>query len=594
MAFPPRAAVSLATARLFVHLETFDMLSLRPTLRQAASIALGVLLATTWANAAPSVITLEQYDVVIAGGSTAAIAAAFTAAEEGAKTALLEPTDWIGGQLTASGVPAVDEAWHQVCDPKTGEPLLNVSRIARDPRNMTPFFRDALLAIGNPGRGWVSRFCFQPQQILDSALLPREKQLKGKLTIYRNTVVKSVRVDSDRRAILGLTAIQRTAKRGVNHGGYDLLPSQDLPDWYAPEPSERYDKRTLTFQSPSAKRLVFIDGTEWGELLALTDAPYLQGAEKVDGQFDSRDRCGQAITFGFVQRYHERPVSDHPQHATAPRLGFGRYKDKPDAWSRVWTYRRVYAAGDQPSSGDLSLQNWGYDSKTDESGNDYPYGYLFLSKADTRRQTADWRGGVDLRVMAAAERQAFAWHDWFRHAAPAGIDPDCFTLAPEVLGTGHGLSKLPYIRDTRRSIGLDGFLMQYSDITGDAAQKTGTRFADRVALGAYAADIHPLAGCRYPIDVMVDQPTLPFYIPYRALTNRQYNNLLAAGKTMAQTFLTNSATRLHPIEWSSGCAAGAAAAYLSQTGMSTREGLEAISAIQQLSEKHTPRDWRLD
>lgn len=46
---------------------------------------------------APQVI---RADVIIAGGSTAALAAAFAAAEEGATTVRIEPTDWMGGQLT--------------------------------------------------------------------------------------------------------------------------------------------------------------------------------------------------------------------------------------------------------------------------------------------------------------------------------------------------------------------------------------------------------------------------------------------------------------------------------------------------------------
>ena len=61
------------------------------------------------------------------GDSTAAFAAAVASAESGARTALIEPTDWVGGQLTASAVPAVDEAWHKVTDPKTKE-VYNVSK----------------------------------------------------------------------------------------------------------------------------------------------------------------------------------------------------------------------------------------------------------------------------------------------------------------------------------------------------------------------------------------------------------------------------------------------------------------------------------
>lgn len=534
------------------------------------------------------------YDVVICGGSAAALAAAFTAADEGARVALLEPTDWIGGQFTASGVPAVDEAWHRIVDPDSGEVILDVAKIARDPRNMTPFLRDALAEIGNPGRGWVSRYCFEPQQILDEAFLPKERKLRDRLKIYRNTVVKSVEVDPSNRRILSVIAIQRTAKPTVEADGYDRLLSQDLPDWYSPTPSDRYDKQVRTFSANASRSTIFVDATEWGELLALSGASYLVGTEHKDGDLHGNDRCGQATTFGFVMRYHDRPIKDHPKYPTMPHLGFGSYRNRPDAWSQVWTYRRIKADADEPNSGDLSLQNWGYDPRSGESGNDYPGGYLFLSRDDTAAQMDDWQGGVDRETLAAAERQALAWHDWFRRAAPSGVHADCFTIDGQVLGTAHGLSKVPYVRDTRRSIGLDNFVLEFLHLSGSAEQRTGTRFDDRVALGAYAADIHPLAGCSYPAARHADSHTLPYYIPYRALTNCDFDNLLVAGKTMAQTFMTNSATRLHPSEWSSGCAAGCAAAYLSRTGVATAAGLEHIDEIQEMVIRHTPIDWTID
>ena len=49
-------------------------------------------------------------DVVVAGGSTASLAAAITAAEADAQLTVCftEITDWPGGQMTAGGVPAID------------------------------------------------------------------------------------------------------------------------------------------------------------------------------------------------------------------------------------------------------------------------------------------------------------------------------------------------------------------------------------------------------------------------------------------------------------------------------------------------------
>ena len=63
-------------------------------------------------------------------------------------------------------------------------------------------------------------------------------------------------------------------------------------------------------------------------------------------------------------------------------------------------------------------------------------------------------------------------------------------------------------------------------------------------------------GCPYTDPL----PTLaPYFVPFRALTSDEVPNLLLAGKTMAQTFLANAATRFHPVEWATGAAAGAAA-----------------------------------
>ena len=62
---------------------------------------------------------------------------------------------------------------------------------------------------------------------------------------------------------------------------------------------------------------------------------------------------------------------------------------------------------------------------------------------------------------------------------------------------------------------------------------------------------------------------------------------------MAQSFLANSATRLHPIEWSTGTAGGVAAAHMARTGRSSREALAAIGELQQEVKRMTPIDWTL-
>src|SRR5687768_4863363 len=51
-------------------------------------------------------------DVLVVGGGTGGVAAALAAARRGRRVCLIEETDWLGGQLTAQGVSALDEHEH--------------------------------------------------------------------------------------------------------------------------------------------------------------------------------------------------------------------------------------------------------------------------------------------------------------------------------------------------------------------------------------------------------------------------------------------------------------------------------------------------
>lgn len=541
-------------------------------------------------------ILTGDFDVVVAGGSTAAFAAALAAAESGAKTALIEPTDWVGGQLTASGVPAVDEAWHSIKPVDANGKPYSVSAVARMPANITRSFLALMKGIENPGNCWVSRFCFCPDAFVVRQLEPLQRAAGDRLTVFLDTVVKRVQLTADGTRVAAIDCIARTPRPTVPERGYDQLPSEDLADWYSPEDSPRFTKRTLRFAAAagSGRSTVFIDATEWGEVLALSGRPYLQGVEDADGSLECRDTCGQASVYCFAQELHADAVNEPDREVVATELGYGAYRDKPDAWTKIWTYRRIRGREKEPTTGDICLQNWGYSAKDHEGGNDYPFAYLFLSRAKAAAERDDWQGGIDLEALRGAEDRAFAWHQWFRgHATDGSLDPARISLCRAVLGTGHGLAKLPYIRDTRRSIGLDGFVLRFADLTGPAAARRGTVFADRIALGAYPADIHPIAGCDMPDYCQKAHDTLPFCIPFRALTHRDLGNLLVVGKTMAQSFLANSATRLHPIEWSTGTAGGVAAAHMARTGRSSREALGEIDELQAEVREHTPIDWTM-
>ena len=50
-------------------------------------------------------------DVAVVGGGTGGFAAALAACRNGMRVILTEETDWIGGQLTAQGVPPDEHPW---------------------------------------------------------------------------------------------------------------------------------------------------------------------------------------------------------------------------------------------------------------------------------------------------------------------------------------------------------------------------------------------------------------------------------------------------------------------------------------------------
>jgi hypothetical protein len=530
-------------------------------------------------SARPIQGTPQICQVIVAGGSTAALAAALTSARQGIQTCLVEPTDWPGGQLTASAVSAIDFAWHQT-------DTVNVKVLGKKAANIPSEFNSWVLGMGNPGGCWVSRSCFEPKNLLQRFIEPALAK-ESTLTVYRNSVVKRVEMmngGTDGKRIRSVLIVRRTPKEQTANGGYDTFLSQDMPDWYAPGESVRFKKEIFELRAPDGATPIVIDGTEFGEIMVLAGASYLQGLEKSEGSLETaQETCGQSFVYPFVAKMNEKPVTetvpggppDHPEFYSVDSHG----------WTKVWTYRRIRGSGSSANDNELSLQNW-------NPGNDYPYGYLLRTRVEATAERSDWKGGVNYASLEAAERHALGFYRWYRqHAGGNGDLEEYLSLERSVLGTSHGLSKLPYVRDTRRSIGLDNFIITGRELQGGGT--TGTRFADRIGIGAYTMDIHGMhanLGCRYP---EYNHLTLPFYLPFRAHTNRDVENLLVTGKTMAQSFLANSATRLQPIEFSSGVGAGAAAAVMTQNRIyATREILtEKMEEVQTMVRRYAPIDW---
>lgn len=557
-----------------------------------------------------SVSQLEGCDVIVVGGSTAALGAALSAAREfrtenqGRVACLTEPTNWLGGQLTASGVPAIDWPHHKV--PKNGKNL-NLSGLSRDVANNPPDFAKLMASVAPPIGGlfqganspsacWVSKRCYEPLKLLPAidALVDPLVQSQN-LRVFMRSVPKSVKkVDGK---IASVEIIQRTQLQ--NSADEELL-SQVISDWYSRTSSDKFAKNSVTLAGRDGKIPVVIDATEWGEILVLADASYMQGVELSESAPSvTKATCGQAIIYPIAMEWSANSQPEpswlksftppHPEHYGLSTFG------NNFTWESVWAYRRIRrevpVAGNAsnqlfpgqtsiygvalPAVGDISVQNW-------TQGNDYPYGYLYLPPAETKAQTADWMGGVSVSVLRDAEAHSIGWYSFMRNAAPESIRANLQIAS--VLGTQYGISKVPYIRDTRRSIGVGDFVMKFA---GEAAD--GFKYPDSIGVGAYVADVHATrnAGCASPAHVIAAGKVYPqaFYLPLRAHTNRDIGNMLVAGKTMAQTFVLNAATRLQPIEFASGTGAGVAAALMHGKQMSSSDLLANSADISDIQKR---------
>src|SRR6187399_2333557 len=108
----------------------------------------------------------EDCEILIAGGGTGGVAAALAAARGGRRVVLLEETDWLGGQMTAQGVSALDEHEHIETFGGTASyyRLRDLLRDAYRPRAGAA----GRIADFNPGNCWVSRLAFEPRVAVEA------------------------------------------------------------------------------------------------------------------------------------------------------------------------------------------------------------------------------------------------------------------------------------------------------------------------------------------------------------------------------------------------------------------------------------------
>lgn len=508
----------------------------------------------------PRTVEKVQCDVLVCGGGTGGIAATVTASAQGVSVLCLEETDWLGGQLTAQGVSALDENY-LVETSGANRSYQDFRRsIRRHYRTKYKHKAEVTDDCLNPGNCWVSWLAFEPF-VAHSLLLEMIEPSKSSGNLRIMTRTKTVSVKRSGSRIKSLLAV-----------------NLDTGHWF------------------EIKARFFLDATELGDLLPLAQIGYRSGSEATGephapAQADPENVQDFVYPFAVEFRPGESHVIEKPPHyedfLQAGKFSFQGYRmfqtaQRVESDGRMtdllpfWEYRRLLDRNSwetAPFEHDLAMINW--DSN------------------DLRGQNI-----IDKPAAEAADRLALAkclslgFLYWLQTEAPrddGGRGYPELLLRPEVMSTPDGLAKYPYIRESRRI--NSHTIIKETDIS--AAANAGPRarlFQDSVGIGLYPIDIHghqEIPGAA--------QSAKPFQIPLGALIPSDCDNLLAAAKNIGTTHITNGAYRLHPIEWAIGEAAGLCAAYclhIKTTPAKLLNKPESLALLQsKLIESGAPLYW---
>ncbi|RZP09462.1 MAG: FAD-dependent oxidoreductase [Flavobacteriales bacterium] len=263
----------------------------------------------------------SEFDVVIVGGGAGGTSAAIQSARNGAKTLLIEETDWLGGMLTSAGVSAIDGNY-------------------KLPSGFWGEFKDSLVShygsLEALKTGWVSNVLFEPK--------------------VGNEILKSITQNEKNLKILYSTSTQSVSNHDGNNFNYQIKTSEG------------------TFFSK-----IIIDGTELGDLLPMLDDDYDVGMDSNEMYDENiapeiKNDIIQDLTFVMIlKNYNKKVKIDKPEGYDASEFYCSTsHKDCPESDKALWSPQQMMNYGKLPN--DKIMINWPI------YGNDYYSNLIELSK----------------------------------------------------------------------------------------------------------------------------------------------------------------------------------------------------------------------
>lgn len=491
------------------------------------------------------VLQSKQFDVVAVGAGPGGIAASIQAARMGARVALVEETDWVGGQMTAAGVGSMDE----------GHSMVRKVGIYKEFIQQVLAYYQAHGKSVNTCYYGEDNVCVDPR-IGHEILRKMLKQESANLELYTGMRVSKV-------------LRKNTLVTGVVAG-------------------------TMQFNSK-----VVIDASEYGDILDWAGADYRIGNGTCIEP--KKKACIQDISYVAVIKHYPNGVPDRlkfrrppPDYTPEVVKHFAAHLTKngndhlidphyPLSFQSYTAFRGFPDLANSQNYDGYQRDGHSITRTALIMANDYPSNFVlsgkFLTDASFRKESTCKAKLLTLQLIYYIQhdlgQSKWSIADDEGYDTPYAREHHC-PLLNGYEAFEYQMAQEPYVRESKRLIGLE-------TLTGNELQyawKDKTRtptFPNSIAVGHYPMDVHDCKTgptLEAAFDSVANLSTKyaggGFEVPIGVLIPQKVDGLLAAEKNISVSRLANGAIREQPIAMDIGQAAGALAALATSQGQQPR------------------------